>query len=218
MEVGLGVARSQNLELHRLLDEGRRLQSAQLPPVDKGRMDDESAALEALRTRLAELQKDAAQAREPRLIQASDWAFAGNETPGAAIESVLWAASRGDVDRLAGLLGFSPDVRAQADAMYSRLPSASQQEYGSAERVVATLLAGSFPKDASAMTLLADKQYDQDAAISMSVEHSEGQSKTNIFRFHRAPGGWQLLVPSSVMSDYEKTLMGDPKLAEAGAP
>jgi hypothetical protein len=215
LEGELGASRAESMELHRLQSERRKLESEQPAPEERRRLDDQHAALLALRARLAELQRDAPQAHEePAQLPAMDWTYAGNQTPRAAIESVLWAASHGDVDKLAGLLGFSPEVRAQADAMYSSLPAASQQEYGSTEKVVATLLAGNFPKDASAMTILSDREWDEDAAISMSVDHSEGKSKTNVFRFHHAPGGWQLLVPANMMVDFATTLQGEQKLIE----
>jgi hypothetical protein len=214
-------ARRQFLELQRLQIENRRLISAQLSAEERKRLEAKHAEAEILRARLAELQSKtsaAATDADPNELSADDWVFSGRETPRAAIESVLWAASRGDVEQLASLLGFPPDVRAQAEEMFSKLPAASQKEYGSPERVVATLLAGSFPRDASGMNVLADKEWDQDAAISMSVEHSEGQSRTNVFRFHHASDGWRLMVPASVMSGYEKTLLGDQQPAEAVAP
>jgi hypothetical protein len=215
LETELGASRRQSLELHRLQGERRQLESERVSPEERKRLDDEHATLVALRARLAELQGDAPPPHEqPMQLPAKDWMYAGNQTPGDAIESVLWAASHGDVDRLASLLSFSPEVRAQADALYLGLPAASQQEYGSPEKVVATMLAGNFPKDASAMTVLSDKQWDEDAAISMSVDHSEGKSRTNVFRFHHAPGGWQLLVPANVMADFETTLLGQQKLIE----
>lgn len=217
----LEAARRQFLDLQRLQNENRLLISAQLSTEERKQLEARHAEAEILRARLAELQSKtsaAATDADPNELSAEEWVFSGRDTPRAAIESVLWAASRGEVDQLANLLGFPPDVRAQADAMFSKLPTASQKEYGSPERVVATLLAGSFPKDASGINVYSDKQWDQDASISMSVEHSEGQPRTNVFIFHHASDGWRLMVPASVMSGYEKTLLGDQQLPETGAP
>jgi hypothetical protein len=220
--IALADARRQNLELHSLENERRHLESAQLSTDDLKELEAAHAEADALWARLAALQREAAQRKqadaEPSRLSAKDWVYAGSVTPRAAIESVLWAASRGDVDHLANLIGFSPGVREQADAMFSRLPTASQQEYGSPEKVVATLLAGSFPKDASAVTILVDNQWDQDAALAMSVEHSNGHERTNQFTFHHAPDGWQLMVPASVMAGYDKILQGDTQPTESGAP
>jgi hypothetical protein len=63
-----------------------------------------------------------------------------------AIESRLYFT--GDIDRLAGLMGFAAVVQAESDTMFSQLLATSQGKYGSAETVVAKLVAGTFPNDA----------------------------------------------------------------------
>jgi hypothetical protein len=210
--------RRQNLELRRLQDESRRLMSGQLSDEERGQLEAVRAEEDALRARLAALQfkatVPAAPETEPSELLAKDWANAGRETPRAAIESVLWAASRGDVEHLAALLGFKPDVREQVDAMYAKLPEASQRNFGSAEAVIATMLAGNFPKDASSMKVLADQQWGEDAAIAMSVGHSDGQTRVNQFTFHKAADGWQLMVPASVIEGYQEMLASGPKPVE----
>jgi hypothetical protein len=214
----LSGERRQNLELRRLQDESRRLKSGQLSDEERSQLEAVRAEENSLRARLAALQGEvtipAALDAEPSELSAKDWSNAGRETPRAAIESVLWAASRGDVDHLAGLLGFQPDVREQVDAMFSKLPEASQRSFGSAETVIATMLAGNFPKDASSMKILADQQWGEDAAIAMSVGHSDGQTRVNQFKFHKAPDGWQLMVPASVIEGYQGMLTSDPKPIE----
>jgi hypothetical protein len=219
--VELGYARRLHLELVGLEAENKRLESGQLTAADLQNLEDQHAKAEALRHRLDELRlkKPDGADQEPALVAAKDWVFSGRRTPQATIESVLWAASRGEVDRLAELLGFTPDVEAEADTMFSRLPAASKQEYGSAEKVVATLLAGSFPKDAQASTILTEHEYgDKDAAIAMAVTHSDGQGRTNVFQFRKTTDGWRLMIPAAILNDYEKTLLGDQQAAEAGPP
>jgi hypothetical protein len=214
----LSDERRQNLELRRLRDENRRLSSGQLSDGERRQLEAAQAEEDALRARLAALQGKAtvpaAPDVEPSELSSKDWANAGRETPRAAIESVLWAASRGDVEHLAALLGFKPDVREQVDAMFSKLPEASQRSFGSAEAVIATMLAGNFPKDASSMKILADHQWGEDAAIAMSVGHSDGGNRVNQFTFHRAADGWQLMVPASVIEGYQEMLTSDPKPVE----
>jgi hypothetical protein len=217
----LGYARREHMELVGLQAENKRLEAGQLTDVDLRSLEEQRSKAEALRKRLEELQRKKSDggSQEPALVAAKDWAFVGRATPKATIESLLWAASRGDVDRLAGLVGFAPDVQAEADTMFSQLPATSQGQYGSAEKVVATLLAGSFPKDAQAFTVLTEHEFgDQDAAIAMSVTHSDGQSRVNVFQFRKATDGWRLLIPAAILSDYEKTLLGGQQAAEADSP
>jgi hypothetical protein len=197
------------------------LESGQPTAADFKTLQDQHAQAEALRRRLDELHRKKADAgnQESAPLAAKDWAYLGHATPKATIESVLWAASRGDVDRLADLMGFAPGVRAAADTMFSRLPATSQHEYGTAEKVVATLLAGSFPKEAEAARVLADQQFGgDDAAITMAVTHSDGQSRINLFQFHKTTDGWRLLIPAAILNDYEHTLLGDQQADEIGTP
>jgi hypothetical protein len=214
----LEVARKLNLELLRLRGENRRLKSEGVSNSERRRLELAHVEAEGLRARIASLQ-----AREslwasttvplgydPDTVSAREWVYAGRATPRAAIESVLWSAERGDVEQLTSLLGFSEANRERVDALFSRLPPAMQQEYGSAERVVATLMAGSFPKDASAMTIVGDDQGTEDSSVSMRVDHADGQVRTNVFSFHRTDAGWQLLVPESVLNGYETILRGNP--------
>jgi len=216
----LAAERQRHLELARLQGENRRLKAEQLSEDEQERLELRRTEAESLRARLLELQKRSARASSTTAqeVPARDWIYAGRADPRAAIESVLWAASRGDVDHLAELLGFAPEVRPQVEAMFAQLPAASREEYGSPEKVVATLLAGNFPKNAASMTLLDDRLWNQDAAVSMTVGHSDGQSKTNIYRFHRAGDGWQLMVPASVLSGYQRILSGEQQPPETASP
>jgi hypothetical protein len=136
----------------------------------------------------------------------------------AAFESVLWAASHGEVDRLAGLLDFGAEAHSTADALFEQLPAVAQGEYGSAQKVIATLVAGNFPKDASAMTLLRGSESKQDAQLTLRLDHGDGTSTTNIYRFQQAEDGWKLLVPASVMAGYQRALVGEPSASENSPP
>ncbi len=212
--LALAAARRQTLNLQRLRQEGQRLIGEQLPADERSRLEREHADLEAVRARVAALQKEIGEnkaRKDVSPVPAADWAYAGRASPLATFESVLWTASHGDVDRLASLLDFATDARTRAEALFDRLPPAAQQQYGSAQKVIAMLLAGSFPKDASAMTMMGDSQGEQGAALTIRIDHSDGVFHQNVYQFSRAPDGWQLVVPTSVMADYEKTLAASPQ-------
>ena len=222
----LAAERQRHAEFAGLQSENGRLKAEQPSESERKRLGLRHAEAESLRARLLELQAKGAQAdstaalesEAPEVVAAGDWIYAGRADPRAAIESVLWAASRGDVDQLSELIGFTHDVRVQAEAAFAQLPAESREEFGSPEKVVATLLAGSFPKDADSMTLLLSKSWDQDAGVQMTVGHSDGHALTNIYHLHRAADGWQLMVPASVLSGYQSILRGDPQSPETPAP
>lgn len=219
--LALAAAGRETLYHEKLRQEGLRLNGGQLPADERSRLMREHADLEALRSRVAALQRqtdDNGATKRSTPIPAADWAYAGRASPVSTFESVLWAASHGDVDRLAGLLDFSAEARAGAEAIFERLPPAARQQYGSADRVIATLLAGGFPKDASAMTMIADSQGEKAAALTIRVDHSEGQFHQNVYQFSRASEGWQLVVPADVMADYERILADGPPSSEISTP
>ncbi len=208
----LGSEQTENRRLAILRSENDRLESAQLSEPERRHLADTHAESASLRQRLDELERTALEGgdEKPRARQAKDWAFAGSRTPNATLESVLWAASRGDTERLSDLLAFAPELRTQADGLFSKLPRAAQEDYGTPEKVIATLVAGSFPKDAQASQVFGDLQYgEQDASITMSVTHADGESRINLFRLHNSGDGWKLLVPANVMMDLEQSLLGD---------
>jgi hypothetical protein len=209
----LDQARQQTLRLRRLQEENRRLTGGQLSPEDRTRLEREHAEMEALRERVVSLQRELDEddtRKEDGPFPATEWAYAGRATPKASFESVLWAAAHGEIDRLASLLDLDGDARASVDALFGRLPPASQQEYGSPQRVVATLVAGNFPKDASAMTLLRAEKSGQAAQLAVRLDHADGTSRTHIYQFRQAADGWQLVVPPGVLAGYEKALQGGP--------
>jgi hypothetical protein len=220
----LALLEKSNAELQRLQNEHGVLLRAQITADELGRLEASHMRARELRSRLLGLQKMAASTQSPlrsgvpEELSVKDWEFCGNTTPKAALKSVLWAASRGDVDRLAGLIGFNPEVRTQAEALYARLPLAAQAEYGSPENVVATLLSGNFPKDASSASLGDADESGDEASVEVRIGRAAGQGRTNLFRMSRAVGGWRLLVPSDVISGYEKILAGESSLPESGDP
>lgn len=224
----LANARRQNLNLHGLENENRQWEATQLTADEAMRLQERHSEADALRSRLLELRRKAQEEKAAEseasparsAIPASAWAYLGRATPKDAIQSVLWAASHGDVDRLAELLTFGPEERAQAEAMFSQLPSEAQANYGNAQKVVATLVAGNFPRDASSMTIVQTNEGDMDAAVSMDVAHAAGDAamRNNIFRFRRDNDGWQLLVPSTVLASYEKMLQADPRASGTSGP
>jgi hypothetical protein len=221
-EKALSAEEHRRAELGRLLERNRLLRSEQLAGDEHNQLNEAHARAQALRERLIALQRASAPAPVAEAgrgeLAARNWRIEGNATPRAALVSVLWAASRGDVDQLASLLGFSPEVRTQAEAMFGRLPAAAQLEYGGPEKVVATLLSGSFPRDAATASIVESDESGDEASIDLRVGRADGQSRTNTFGLDHGANGWHLLVPASVLSGYEKILQGEPPAPETADP
>ena len=212
-------------ERQRLLRERTALQARQVSAEDLPSLMAAGAEAQAIRARLAARTRKPPEAgtgpAEPftdsEPVAAGSWADAGQATPRSALMSVLWAASHGDVDRLADLLEFSGATRVEAEAFFAQLPLAAQQEYGSPERVVATLLAGNFPKDATEATYNGGGGNAESAYASLSIDHSAGETRTNVYALELTASGWRLQVPSAVLAGYERILQGESAPAIAGS-
>jgi hypothetical protein len=205
----LATAQGQSLGLKKLRDQHRTLETKQVPPEELARLRSTEEAAQALYARMLTLrqQDDGAEGiagRQP--VPAASWTYAGRSSPTAAFESVLWTASHGDV---------APEVLSRAQSLFARLPPESQQEYGSPQKVIATLLAGNFPKDASSMALLAETRNDQGSVLVARVSHADGEARLNAFQFADTAAGWQLMVPANIMDGYEKSLAGGPPTPES---
>ncbi len=213
------------VERQRLLRERASLKARQPSAQEITGLVADSAAARSIRAHIAEMkQRIAGKPSAPHEpfadstpVTAISWTYAGQVTPRAALMSVLWTASHGDVDRLADLIEFSGPVRTEADAFFAQLPLASQQEYGSPERVVATLLAGNFPKDAEAAIYEGGGGNTQSAHVELTIHHAEGDSRTNVYSLDFTDSGWRLQVPSDVLAGYEKILQGESTSGIAGS-
>lgn len=142
------------------------------------------------------------------VASANDLKFAGSAAPGAAFESAFWAVARQEVDTLANLLEFDKAGRAEADALFGGLPAETQVQYGSPEKVIATMLAANVPSNLSSMEVLSDSTKQDDATLLMRVERTDGTKKDTLIQFHREQEGWRLVVPASLVTSYAQQLSG----------
>lgn len=143
------------------------------------------------------------------------WKNAGSATPAATLETVLWAAAGGEVDKLAGLLIFDPAVRTRAEAMFAGLPEQTRAEYGTAERLIATLTARDVPLGSAK---LIDPKFEDPTGRKMVVQLYEKEGKEPkhaMFSLRREGEGWRVVVPMNAVDNYASILKGRP--ANAGA-
>ena len=157
-------------------------------------------------------QAKAAEAAIPtKLVPVGEWKNGGRATPDAAIETVLWAASGGDVEVLSQGIVFTPTARAKAEAWFAQLSDATQAQYGSPEKLVSLLIA----KDAAAlsgMQVLGQKQLTaDDVGMRVRVGGEDGKTKDDTFFLHRAADGWRLMVPDQAVEKFAKQLAGGGK-------
>jgi hypothetical protein len=208
------------IERSRLESENRRLRAAIGRAEDSAKARDGRAdrdgtqtLVDALQLRVRELKLALGQDADPvwpagaRVAPAGDWAFVGSASPADTLESVLWSARTGNVDRLAGLIAFEPKARDEAAAMFAGLPDEARAQFESPEKVVATYVAAQMPEGYVAFAALAGGTTDPGTAFqSVRIQDAKGGQHDLWFKFGRSDGGWRLLVPESVVARYASQL------------
>lgn len=220
-ELALLRERSDQLAAERALN--RRLASEQVAAGELERLRADREALGRLRRELAELEgaapkppiarKDEAGEAMRTSVPASEWKNAGRATPHAAVETALWAAAGGDIERLAELLTLGPEARRRAEAVLAGLPAEVRAEYPTPEKFAALFTARDVPPGA-AMTLYPTKaRNDHEVTLRVELEHREAAERGTrhaargaLLTLRRFGDGWKLVVPESAVAKYVATL------------
>src|SRR5206468_1319063 len=83
----------------------------------------------------------------------------GRASPGAAIETQLWAANGGDLDAYARSYGFDDATKQVIDTLFGTLSDPIRARYGSAERMFASIwLSGSQAHLPQAIQVVSEKE------------------------------------------------------------
>ena len=210
LQVRLTEARQAATARTALAAEIRRLQQLLPDAAELDRLREERAALDRLRRELNDLRLRADQrvrhplppADEPTPrgpgpdVPAADWVNHGRSDPIDTVQTVLWAASTGNVDALADSLLLS----SQADAILADVPAELRQPYGSNTRLAAALAAQEFAWQS--MQILnhptADAPVPNDetsATLDVKLTGAGGETRVVQFISFKADEGWKLVVP-----------------------
>jgi len=128
------------------------------------------------------------------------WRNAGQATPDAAFETVLWAAAGGEVETVADLLAFDAEARSRAAALFAQLPESIRNELGTPERLVALLVADDVPLGRA--TILGQYPSSTETWISAQIFDADGTVKMSSFSFRAEGDRWRLVVPGKVVERY----------------
>lgn len=147
-----------------------------------------------------------------KLVPMAELKNGGRATASAAIETVLWAATGGEVDVLAQGIGFTPTAKAKAEAWFAQLSDATKAQYGSPEKLIALMIA----KDAAAvsgMQVLGQREITaDDVGMRVRFGTEDGKTKDDSFLLHRSPtNGWQLVLSDPVVEKFAKQVAGGGK-------
>lgn len=138
---------------------------------------------------------------------AKEWEDRGQGSPMDTVETVLWSARTGDVDRLAGLIALDPDAEKAADSLYGGLSDAAREQYGSPEEVLATLISGQMPTNYEALAPVSERDVAPDARLLVvRLEDGSGAQQDLTFKFQKTDDNWRMDVPAAVVNRFAAQL------------
>lgn len=206
-------------ELATLRDDQANLVAQQVSAEELARLRADEAEAARLRSAMAALRAEVATPSTPAADANQTppqpfpppWSNAGRETPDATFCTGVWAALQGETAALADLITFDAESRPKLEAMFALLPENVRAEYGTAEKVFATLLAARVPQDLAAAAPISRKELGPDEMLlRMEMKYGNGGTKTANFHFTRASEGWRIVVPAKVVEDYQHMLSSSP--------
>ena len=163
-------------------------------------------------------------------VASSTWANRGQSTAPAAVETVLWAAARGDVPALGALLELDDATRSKAADLLGRLPVEARNAFGSAEGLIAIATVNNIPRTEAQVAwfheadadhaivglLLGTAETDPAAESIRSPTEEAGEpppmlpdlriSKLAYLTLHRSATGWRLVVPATAVDRIAREL------------
>ncbi len=136
---------------------------------------------------------------EGERILAGELKNVGQGTPEATIETALWAAVGGNLEVLADVVMFSPEIKAKADGWFAGLPESTRREHGTPEKAIAATLA----RDAAELKGMQLQGRTEVAADEVGVRvllaTGAGKTKEETFLTQRAAGGWKMVLPDELV-------------------
>lgn len=211
------VLRGEQARLRAAAAESARIKAAAAlathPAEDELRKLTEAAAeASRLHEHIAQLRQEeskaTAAAAKPKPVER--WKNLGLATPSDTVQSVIWAATGGEVDALAAMLAFDPESRTAADAFYASIPASSRNLFPSADALMATAVSSRLPANLKKAELV--DTANETADLVRATFKLERQSKSNeeprvvTFRFQRFGEDWKLLVPKSVVREFQASM------------
>lgn len=130
------------------------------------------------------------------------WRNRGREAPGAALETLLWAARNGDTDTMAAMIALEGPALEKAEAMLSGLSGPLRAQYDTPERLVALLTARDVPVG---IRLMGFNGGATNTRLLVRLQNAGGGIKETEIALRRDPDGWRLVAPLSAVEGYAAT-------------
>ncbi len=133
------------------------------------------------------------------MVPMADMTNQGRATPRAAGQTVAWAVHHQEIDLAASLITFDPESRAKMEALVAALPPDLRAQYGTPERLMAFVMAGT-PRPIAALQVLDETEPGPDEDVQhLQLQYEDGRTRIDTVHFHRTADGWQQVISPSVV-------------------
>lgn len=188
-----------------------------LPAVDSAKLQRDANSVPVLNIRIEQLKEKLAQLSTlppPAAGAAPDytavWKNVGLSTPTNTLHSIIWASLNGDVDALGSMLFFDQESRAVVEALWAGLPESQRAQYPSGQKLMATLVAGRLTPALYQAEWKEETQESPDVMNARFILNSANlqsiNSRSVLLSFHRQGTDWRLVVPKSVVAEFQRVL------------
>ena len=112
------------------------------------------------------------------------------------------------------MMALTPDARQKAVALFAGLPQAAQDEFGSPNKLLATLFLGDIPAEpvpTGVQVLEAKGQNVDDMEMKVLIVFSDGTKNTVDYALQlQGDGGWSARIPPGLVDRWARTITGNP--------
>jgi membrane-associated protease RseP (regulator of RpoE activity) len=145
-------------------------------------------------------------------IAEKSWSDRGSATPRAALESLFWHLSRGDVDAVAAAIAVSGSAQTELTSLYQTLPESGRRYYGAPERMLAALVNHEErPRWIHIRSIATPKEgvtaFEVDAQFWDDFDHLKPKQT---FSFVHGAKGWQWAISGHSIKQYADFYRGVP--------
>lgn len=138
------------------------------------------------------------------------WKYVGLGTPANTVQSIVWAATGGDVDQLISMLAYDAEGRAAAEELYAMLSPEARRYFPNSDKLVAALIATRVPTDLLDVQQNSQNEQNPDEVAVVFRVRRAAKTSDEVrmvgFNFQRVGPEWKLLVPKSIVADFRKSL------------
>jgi hypothetical protein len=201
----LAAERGRASELAQLRAENARLKAEAVSPALLESLRADHAAVNRLKSEIEDLEKIARERgvpdgnRDPTKgpVALNDLQYAGRQSPGAAFQTLMWAAFRGEDEILAGCVTMTATNRQEGYALIASLPVGERSKYPTPEKLWVLFMAPEMLRWTSVQVMEEKFHSPEQATVTIRPRGAPREEVKLPMQLGR--GGWQAVVPEPHM-------------------